>query len=149
MRALATCPAEAMDRRAEQPKPALTRHPGREVRIRALSGLHRLVAQGDPEALDAVMARTRDMDAQVRKGACRALGNTATGSPVPWDAPAACLHDEAEAVRVTAAIELFVHDDPRGDEVLRALGPVDEDSPYHTAFYAVRYHHRVLRPTSP
>ncbi|WP_189382501.1 HEAT repeat domain-containing protein [Streptosporangium nondiastaticum] len=149
MRALAAGLAEAMDRRAEQLMPALTRHPDREVRRWALSGLHRLVAQGDPEALAAVMACARDTDAQVRESACRALGRAATDSPAPWDALAARLHDEAEAVRVTAAIELFVHDDPRGDEVLRALGPVDEDSPYHTAFYAVRYHHRPLHPTSP
>jgi hypothetical protein len=67
-------------------------------------------------------------------------------SPAPSDALAACLHDEVEAVRVTAAIPLFLRDDPRGDEILRNLGPVDQDSPYFAAFHAVWYHHRALGP---
>ncbi|MFD7339149.1 HEAT repeat domain-containing protein [Streptomyces violascens] len=88
----------------------------------------------------ATLACTRDPDARVREQACRALD----GSPGATDALAARLTDEAEAVRVMAAIGLFVRDDPRGDAVLRGLGPVDEDSPCFGAFHQVWYHHRTL-----
>ncbi|MEW2574870.1 HEAT repeat domain-containing protein [Streptomyces syringium] len=146
MRALTAGLAEAMDLRAEQPLPALTRHHDREVRRWAVSGLHRLVAQGDPEALATVMACARDADALVRAGACTALGMAPKGSSASSDALAACLNDEDEAVRVAAAIPLFVRDDPRGDQVLRDLGPVDHDSPYFAEFHDVRYHDRALHP---
>ncbi|MFE5867066.1 HEAT repeat domain-containing protein [Streptomyces roseifaciens] len=146
MRALTAGLSEAMDPRAERPLPALTRHHDREVRRWALSGLHRLVAQGDPETLATVMACTRDADARVREGACRALGTAPKDSSASSDALAACLNDEDESVRVAAAIPLFLRDDPRGDQVLRDLGPVDRDSPYFADFHAVWYHHRALDP---
>ncbi|MGW1869959.1 HEAT repeat domain-containing protein [Streptomyces mauvecolor] len=146
MRALTAGLSEAMDPRAEQPLPALTRHHDREVRRWAISGLHRLVAQGNREALTAVVACTQDTDALVREAACGAVAQASTDSPAPSDALAACLHDEVEAVRVTAAIQLFLRDDPRGDGVLRSLGPIGQDSPYYAAFHAVWYHHRALLP---
>ncbi|MFE9118670.1 ankyrin repeat domain-containing protein [Streptomyces sp. NPDC007172] len=146
MRALAAGLSQAMDPRARQPLLALTRHADREVRLWALSGLHEPVAQGIPEALAAVVTCTRDADALVRAGACRAVARAAPDSPAPSNALAARLHDEVEAVRVTAAIQLFLRDDPRGDGVLRDLEPVDEDSPYFGDFHAVRYHHRAPSP---
>ncbi|MGW2790084.1 HEAT repeat domain-containing protein [Streptomyces sp. NPDC001251] len=146
MRALTAGLSQAVDPRAQQPLSALTRHADREVRLNALSGLHEMVAQGDPEALAAVVTCTRDADALVRAGACRAVARANPDSPAPSNALAARLQDEAEAVRVTATIQLFLRDDPRGDEVVRDLEPVDEDSPYYGEFHAVRYHHRALRP---
>ncbi|MFF7025402.1 HEAT repeat domain-containing protein [Streptomyces klenkii] len=140
MRPLAAGLADALDPRAEQALHTLIHHPDPEVRRWAISGLTSPAASGEPEALAAALACTRDPDAAVREQACRAL----TGSPAPADALAACLTDEAEAVRVTAAIGLFLRDDTRGDAVLRALGPVEEGSPYYGAFHQVRYHHRAL-----
>ncbi|GGY01429.1 HEAT repeat domain-containing protein [Streptomyces hiroshimensis] len=137
MRALAAGLAAAFDPRAERPLPALTRHPDSEVRRRALSGLARQVSQGDPGALAAVTACTRDADPRVREGACRALGDAPAGSPAPAPAPApadalaACLDDEDEGVRITAAVRLAMRDDPRGDEVLRACDTIGKDSPYY------------------
>jgi hypothetical protein len=119
MRPLAAGLADALDPRAGQALYTLIRHPDPEVRRWALSGLTSPATSGDPEALAAAPACTRDPDAGVREQACRALN----GSPAAADALAACLTDEAEAVRVMAAIALFVRDDPRGDAVLRDLGP--------------------------
>ncbi|MFF1375999.1 HEAT repeat domain-containing protein [Streptomyces sp. NPDC058308] len=146
MRALTAGLAGAMDPRAERPLPQLTRHHDPEVRRWALSGLHRAVTTGDPEALAILVTCTRDADARVRAEACRVLGEAPKDSAVPPDALAACLNDEDEAVRVAAAIPLFLRDDPRGDQVLRDLGPVEEDSPHFAAFHAVWYHHRALHP---
>ncbi|WP_370417729.1 HEAT repeat domain-containing protein [Streptomyces sp. QH1-20] len=146
MRALTAGLAEAMDPRAEQPLPALTRHHDREVRRWAISGLQRLVAQGNPEALATVMACARDADALIREGACRTLSMAPKDSSASSDALAACLNDEDEAVRVAAAIPLFLRDDPRGDQVLRDLGTVDHDSPYFAEFHKVWYHDRALHP---
>ncbi|MET9417253.1 HEAT repeat domain-containing protein [Streptomyces klenkii] len=140
MRPLAAGLADALDPRAEQALHTLIHHCDPEVRRWALSGLTSPAVSGDPEALAAALTCTRDPDAAVREQACRAL----TGSRAPADALAACLTDEAEAVRVTAAIGLFLRDDTRGDAVLRALGPVEKDSPYYGAFHQVWHHHRAL-----
>ncbi len=146
MRALAAGLAEAMDPRAEQPLPALTRHHDPEVRHWALSGLHFAVTKGDPKALATVMACTQDADVRVRAAACRVIGAAPKDLSAPSDALAACLNDEDEGVRVAAAIPLFVRDDPRGDQVLRDLGRVEHGSPYFAAFHAVWYHSRTLNP---
>ncbi|MFK0293484.1 HEAT repeat domain-containing protein [Streptomyces sp. NPDC090442] len=143
MRALAAGLAEAVDLRAEQPLPELTRHHDREVRRWAVSGLHWAVGRGNPEALTAVTARTRDAEATVREGACRALGKAPEEFPGPSDALAACLDDDDEAVRVRAAVQLALRDDPRGDEVLRGLDTTDEDSPYRWDLLDVWRHRRA------
>ncbi|GAA4623007.1 hypothetical protein GCM10023196_017470 [Actinoallomurus vinaceus] len=140
--------SDAMDPRAEDPLPALTRHRDGKVRQRAVSGLHSAVGAGNSEALVAVMERTRDEDAAVRRAACTALASTPTQSTAALDALAACLSDEDENVRVTAAAQLALRDDPRGDEILRALDPADENSPYHWLLYDVRRHHRLTPQAS-
>ncbi|UJB41103.1 HEAT repeat domain-containing protein [Streptomyces sp. A1-5] len=131
MRALAAGLAAAFDPRAEQPLPALTRHPDPEVRQRAISGLHGQVSKGNPEALAAITTCTQDTDATVREAACRALGNAPAHLPGPANTLAACLADEREGIRMTAAVRLALRDDPRGDEVLRDCDAVDQGSPYY------------------
>ncbi|MEV5242910.1 HEAT repeat domain-containing protein [Streptomyces cinnamoneus] len=132
MRSLAAALANAWDPRSEPPMTALTRHPDGQVRRTAVSGLDRPVAAGDPEALATVVAATRDTDATVRESACHTLGRAAPEDcATAANALAARLDDEAEPVRVTAAIQLALRDDPRGDEVLTALEPVDDTSPYY------------------
>ncbi|WP_372404213.1 HEAT repeat domain-containing protein [Streptomyces luteireticuli] len=132
MRPLAAGLAEALDPRAEKPLPALTRHPDARVRSRTVGGLSRQVQQADPDAVAAVLARTRDTDAKVREAACRVLLRARADDPAPCDALAACLSDPEEAVRFTAAVQLALRDDPRGDALLDALdGIVDRTSPYY------------------
>ncbi|MDI3405621.1 HEAT repeat domain-containing protein [Streptomyces cavernicola] len=142
MRALTAGLTAAFDPRAEQHLPVLTRHPDPEVRQRAVSGLHGQVAKGHPEAVAAVTACTRDTYAMVRETACTALGHAPADSPGPADALAACLTDEDEGVRITAAVRLALRDDPRGDEVLRAYDAVDEGSPYYWDLLDVWRHRR-------
>ncbi|MFF4160876.1 HEAT repeat domain-containing protein [Streptomyces sp. NPDC001678] len=105
-----------MDPRAEKPLPALTRYADAQVRSwAAIGGLQWQVQQADTDALAAVLACTRDADARVREGACRALLRARADDPAPCDALAACLSDSEEAVRVTAAVQLALRDDHRGD----------------------------------
>jgi hypothetical protein len=73
------------------------------------------------------------------------LGAAPTHSTAASDALAACLSDEDENVRVTAAAHLALRDDPRGGEVLRGLDPADEDSPYHWLLHDVLRHRRNAR----
>ncbi|MFF7730898.1 HEAT repeat domain-containing protein [Streptomyces sp. NPDC008001] len=146
MRALTAGLAGAMDPRAQQPLPALTRHGDPEVRRWAISGLGWAVRKGNPEALATLTACTRDTEARVRAEACRVLGDVPKDFFTSSETLAACLNDEDEAVRVAAAIPLFLRDDTRGDRVLRDLGPVEQGSPYFAAFHAVWYHHRALGP---
>ncbi|GHC72237.1 HEAT repeat domain-containing protein [Streptomyces cinnamoneus] len=144
MRSLTAALSNAWDPRSEQPMTALTRHPDGQVRGTAVAGLHRPVAAGDPGALATVVACTQDTDATVRETACHTLGQAAPkGSPTAADALAARLGDEAEPVRVTAAVQLAQRDDPRGDEVLAALEPVDDTSPYYWQLDDVRRHRRT------
>ncbi|WP_050515558.1 ankyrin repeat domain-containing protein [Streptomyces rimosus] len=140
MRELTAGLADACDDRADGPLLALTRHSDAVVRRRAVSGLFRAVSQGTPEALAAAAARTRDMDAQVRAGACWVLRWAHVDAGVASDTLAACLDDEDEAVRVAAAAGLALRDDPRGDDVLDGLDAADPDSPYHWTLYDVWRH---------
>ncbi|WP_169314285.1 ankyrin repeat domain-containing protein [Streptomyces piniterrae] len=123
--------SDAMDPRAEESLPAFTRHPDGRIRQLAVSGLRSAVGAGNPEALAAVLARTRDEDAAVRQAACAALALAPAHSAAPADALAGCLADGDERVRVTAAAQLALRDDPRGEEILRGLEPADEGSPYY------------------
>ncbi|MFF4607871.1 HEAT repeat domain-containing protein [Streptomyces sp. NPDC001339] len=148
MRALTAGLVDALDPRAKQLLPTLTRHHDSEVRKWAVSGLHGPVAWGDPEALAAAIERTQDANAVVRVQACRALAEAPTDSPAPSNALAACLHDEEEAVRVTAAVRLALRDDPRGDEVLRGLNSTDQDSPYYWDLYDVWRHRETPSPAN-
>ncbi|MEU1313276.1 ankyrin repeat domain-containing protein [Streptomyces cinnamoneus] len=144
MRSLTAALSNAWDPRSEQPMTALTRHHDGQVRGIAVAGLHRPVAAGDPGALATVVACTRDPDATVRESACGTLGRAAPkGSSTAADALAARLGDEAEPVRVTAAVQLALRDDPRGDEVLAALEPVDDTSPYYWELDTVWRHRRT------
>ncbi|CAM5441714.1 HEAT repeat domain-containing protein [Streptomyces abikoensis] len=143
MRPLAAGLAGAMDPRAGGPLPALTRHPDAQVRACAVGGLSWQVQQANTDALAAVLACTRDPDAHVREVACRALLRAPADDPAPCDALAACLSDPEEAVRVTAAIQLALRDDNRGDPLLDALeGIVDVTSPYYWPLYEVWRHRR-------
>ncbi|GHF40166.1 HEAT repeat domain-containing protein [Streptomyces morookaense] len=133
--------ADAMDPRAERPLPALTRYPDAQVRSWAVGGLQWQVQQANPDALAAVLACTRDADAQVREAACRALLRARADDPAPCDALAACLSDPEEAVRITAAVQLALRDDHRGDALLDALdGTVDRISPYYWPLHDVWRH---------
>ncbi|MFD0853157.1 HEAT repeat domain-containing protein, partial [Actinomadura adrarensis] len=129
--------------RAREPLPELTRHRDGSVRQSAVNGLHGEIHAGNPEALAAVIERTRDEESGVRHAACMALrfAPMRSGSS---DALAACLSDEDEKVRVTAAAHLALRDDPRGDDVLDALGYPDEDSPYYWLIYEVSRHQRLI-----
>ncbi|WP_424886804.1 HEAT repeat domain-containing protein [Streptomyces sp. XH2] len=141
MRPLAAGLADAMDPRAGKPLPALTRHPDAKVRSWAVGGLGWQVQQGNSGALAAVIACTRDADARVREVACRTLLRARAGDPAPCDALAACLSDIEEAVRVTAAVQLALRDDHRGDALLDALdATVDQTSPYYWPLYEVWRH---------
>ncbi|WP_372405321.1 HEAT repeat domain-containing protein [Streptomyces luteireticuli] len=143
MRPLTAGLTGAMDPRAEKPLPALTRHPDAQVRSWAVGGLHWQVQQGNADALAAVLACTRDANAGVREGACRALLRARADDPAPCDALAACLSDSEEAVRVTAAVQLALRDDPRGDALLDSLdNTVDRTSPYYWPLRDVWRHRR-------
>ncbi|MCC3773300.1 HEAT repeat domain-containing protein [Streptomyces sp. UNOB3_S3] len=143
MRPLAAGLAGAMDSRAEKLLPALARHADAQVRSWAVGGLHWQVQQSDADALAAVLACTRDADARVREGACRALLRARADDPAPGDALATCLSDSEEAVRVTAAVQLALRGDHRGDALLDALdGTVDRTSPYYWPLHDVWRHRR-------
>ncbi|WP_171168130.1 HEAT repeat domain-containing protein [Streptomyces sp. I05A-00742] len=142
LRTLTLALGNASDPRARRPLPALARNHDAGVRRWAVKGLYGPVSDGDTEALAAVLACTGDVDAEVRESACWALGEAPAGSPAS-DALAACLGDEDEAVRVVAATRLGLRDDPRGDEVLRALGDVGQDSPYYWHLDSLRRHRRA------
>ncbi|WKK23991.1 HEAT repeat domain-containing protein [Streptomyces olivoreticuli] len=146
MRELTAGLSDALDPRATRALPALTRHHDAEVRRRAVSGLQWPIRTGNHQALAAVVACTRDADAAVRVGACKALGDAPTDALVASDALAVCLHDEDEAVRVTAAVRLALRDDPRGDEVLRSVNNTAQDSPYYWDLHDVWRHRQVPNP---
>ncbi len=125
--------ADAQDPRAQGPLPELTRHFDSKVRQWAVGGLHRAVEAESPQALEAVVERTGDEDAAVRRAACMALASAPPDTTGVSDVLAACLDDPDETVRVEAAARLAMRDDPRGAEVLRGLdatGGTDEGSPY-------------------
>ncbi|MFC5724746.1 HEAT repeat domain-containing protein [Streptomyces gamaensis] len=146
MRPLTAGLAEAEDPRAEKPLPTLTRYPDARVRAKAVGGLHWQVQQANPDALAAVLARTRDTDARVRARACQALLQAPADDPAPCDALAACLSDSEENVRITAAVQLALRDDHRGDALLDALDGSDRTSPYYWELDQVwRHRHRQNR----
>ncbi|WP_369355298.1 HEAT repeat domain-containing protein [Streptomyces sp. cg2] len=147
-RALTAGLVAALDPRAERPLPALTRHPAPEVRALAITGLHGQVSKGHPQALTVVTTCTRDADATVREAACTALGNAPADLTGPADALAACLADEREGIRITAAVRLALRDDPRGDELLRDYDAVDQGSPYYWDLLDV-WRHRTPKPADP
>ncbi|WP_435868945.1 HEAT repeat domain-containing protein [Actinomadura coerulea] len=86
------------------------------------------------------MERTQDEGAAVRQAACLILGFAPTRSTAASDALATSLSDDEEKVRVTAAAQLALRDDPRGDDVLGALDHTDEHSPYRWLLYDVSCH---------
>ncbi|MFF4160920.1 HEAT repeat domain-containing protein [Streptomyces sp. NPDC001678] len=127
---------------------ALTRHADPHVRAGAVSGLSFPVNAGDEEAVAAVVERARDEVPAVRRSACQVLGAVPAGhpditvahtpaGPLRLDTLAACLSDEEEDVRVTAAFGLGMSDDPRADDVLRLYEGLGEDSSYHWELYSV------------
>ncbi|MGI5171237.1 HEAT repeat domain-containing protein [Spirillospora sp. CA-253888] len=116
---------------------ALTDHHDRSVRRWAASGLDRPVRQGHPAATATAVRLTRDDDPVTRWHACRLLGSAPADHPDAMDTLAACLTDPDENVRVTAAIQLTLHDDPRGDELLNGLTDVTEDAPWYWELDAV------------
>ncbi|WP_234379162.1 ankyrin repeat domain-containing protein [Streptomyces sp. IGB124] len=139
-RALTAGLVDAQDLRAEEPLPALTRHRDALVRQRAVGGLHRAVEAENPEALAALVASTRDEDEAVRRAACRGLACAPLHAEGISNVIAACLADGDEGVRVEAAARLAMRQDPRGEEILRALDASDEESPYHWLLYDVHRH---------
>ncbi|MBO0657453.1 hypothetical protein J1792_33495 [Streptomyces triculaminicus] len=149
MRPLAAGLTDALDPRAEKPLHALTRYPDAQVRSWAVGGLHWQVQQASADALAAVLACTRDADARVREVACRALLRARADDPAPCDALAARLSDPEEAVRVTAAVQLALRDDHRGDALLNALADtVDQTSPYYWPLYDVWRHRQKGEPVN-
>ncbi len=139
-RALTAGLADAQDLRAEVPLPALTRHVDGKVRQWAISGLRRAAEAESPEALAALIEGTTDEDAAMRLAACRTLASAPPHVAGASGALAARLTDADESVRVEAAVRLALRGDPRGDEVLRGLGAVDEGSPYYWLLYDVHRH---------
>lgn len=143
--------AGSMDPRAVAPLTTLTRHPDDRVRELAVQGLPYPMNTGNEEAVTAVVARARDDVPAVRRAACRALGSVPAGYPevtvahVPYgplrlDALAGCLSDAEEDVRVTAAGQLAMNDDPRADGVLCSYEGIGQDSPYYWELYSVWPH---------
>jgi hypothetical protein len=137
----------ALDPRAERPLHDLARHADSGVRGWAVFGLRYGVDAGRRDALATVLACTRDEAAEVRRGACAALVS-APAAEVS-DALAACLTDETEDVRVTAAVQLALRDDPRGDEILAALDATDAEGPYFGQLYDVERHRRKTDAAAP
>ncbi|MFD0375802.1 HEAT repeat domain-containing protein [Streptomyces sp. NPDC127112] len=143
MRPLTAGLAGAMDPRAEKPLRALTHHHDAKVRCSAVGGLQRQVQQANAEALATVLTCTSDTDAEVREVACRTLLRAPASDPAPSNALAACLSDPEEAVRVTAAVQLALRNDHRGDALLDALdNTIDRTSPYYWPLDEVRRHRR-------
>ncbi|QDN81272.1 hypothetical protein FNV64_41920 [Streptomyces sp. S1A1-7] len=138
----------ALDPRAERPLHDLARHADSEVRGWAVFGLRYGVDAGRRDALATVLACTRDEAAEVRRGACAALVSAPADSEVS-DALAACLTDETEEVRVTAAVQLALRDDSRGDEILAALDATDVEGPYFGQLYDVGRHRRKTDSAAP
>ncbi|MET9944057.1 HEAT repeat domain-containing protein [Streptomyces sp. NPDC006341] len=132
--------ADALDPRAGEPLPALTRHFDGKVRQWAIGGLGPALKMESPEALAAILERTGDKDAAVRRAACTALAFAPPHTVHASDTLATCLADADESVRVEAAARLALRDDPRGDDVLSGLDPTDESSPYHWLLYDVSRH---------
>ncbi|WP_432066261.1 ankyrin repeat domain-containing protein [Streptomyces sp. C10-9-1] len=98
--------ADAQDPRAQEPLPELTRHFDSNVRQWAVGGLHRAVEAKSPQALEAVVERTGDEDAAVRRAACMALASAPPHTAGVSDVLAACLDDPDETVRAEAAAVL-------------------------------------------
>ncbi|UQI48509.1 HEAT repeat domain-containing protein [Streptomyces sp. HU2014] len=131
VRALTAGLSNARDPRADEPLPALSRSADADTRKWALSGLSYPVAANCPEAVAAVVERLRDEDPKVRQAAVAAfMWGPAEKSSVIADALAERLTDDDPEVRVTAAVRLAMRDDPRGDDVIDGLGPVDEETWY-------------------
>ncbi|MCF2530332.1 ankyrin repeat domain-containing protein [Yinghuangia soli] len=152
---------DALDPRADEALPALTRHGAAKVRTWAVGGLRRAVESGHPEATAAVVACLEDDAPAVRRVACMSLGHAPaeptgltgrtgrtgrTGPPSASDLLASRLLDPDESVRVEAAGRLALRGDARGDEVLDGLGTIGEDSPYRWLLYDVfRYRYRAAQ----
>ncbi|MFI6586744.1 ankyrin repeat domain-containing protein [Embleya sp. NPDC050493] len=139
---------DAMDPRAGQALPSLTRHLDAKVREQAVGGLRSEIETASPEALVAATERVGDANAAVRRAACRALAFAPPDTADVSDLLAGCLDDPDRDVRVEAAARLALRADPRGDEILRGLDPTDEDSPYHWLLDDV-YRHRASRRRTP
>ncbi|MFI1585457.1 HEAT repeat domain-containing protein [Embleya sp. NPDC020630] len=133
---------EAMDPRAEEALPELTRHLDAEVRKRAVEGLGRAIERAEPDALAAGTECLGDTNAGVRRAACLSLALAPPDTGDVSDLLAACLVDPDRDVRVEAAARLALRDDPRGDEILRGLAPADVEAPYYWLLYDV-YRHRA------
>ncbi|MFC9970689.1 HEAT repeat domain-containing protein [Spirillospora sp. NPDC127200] len=137
MRTLAAGLADAVSPRTTERLIALADHRDRQVRQWAVSGLHWAVRERRPAATATAVRLTRDDDPGIRRQACRLLGSAPADHPDAADTLAACLDDPDEDVRITAAIQLALHDDPRGDELLNGLTDVSEDSPWYWELDAV------------
>ncbi|MBB5117916.1 hypothetical protein AF335_10120 [Streptomyces eurocidicus] len=148
VRSLTAGLANARDPRAEEPLPALARHPDAGTRRWALSGLSYLVTGGRPEAVAAVVECLRDEDPTVRQAACAAFVWTRAASPAVKDALAERLTDEDLDVRVMAAVRLGLLDDPRGDEVVAGLDEVEETDRYRWGLLDLWSHQRARANSS-
>ncbi len=99
----------------------LARHADSGVRGWAVFGLRYGVDAGRRDALAAVLACTRDEAAEVRRGPAPRW------SPRPRIPRSRTLRRASptrrRTYRVTAAVQLALRDDPRGDEILAALTP--------------------------
>ncbi|MFE5869560.1 hypothetical protein ACFQ6V_13045 [Streptomyces roseifaciens] len=83
MRPLVAGLTGALDPRAEKLLPALARYADAQVWSWAVGGLQWQVQQADTDALAAVIACTRDVDARVREVACRVLLQARADDPAP------------------------------------------------------------------
>ncbi|MFI6515409.1 HEAT repeat domain-containing protein [Spirillospora sp. NPDC050679] len=136
MRTLTAGLADAVSPRTTERLIALTDHHDQHVRQWAASGLHWAVRERDPAATATAVRLTGADDPKIRWEACRLLGSAPADDPNAADALAARLDDPDENVRVTAAIQLAMRDDPRGDELLNGLTDVSEDAPWYWDFDA-------------
>ncbi|MER5539143.1 hypothetical protein [Streptomyces mirabilis] len=89
----------------------------------AVFGLRYGVDAGRHDALATVLACALDEAAEVRRGACAAL--------------------------VSAAVQLSLRDDPRGDEILAALDAGDDEGPYFGQLHDVGRHRRKTDAAAP
>ncbi|MGW2627880.1 HEAT repeat domain-containing protein [Streptomyces chattanoogensis] len=103
---------------------ALTRDPDAEVRIRACTaGMHddELL----PEITQALLLMAEDPDPDLRAAAAGTLAGSRDRTPAVANALATLLDEDDQLVRLEATYGLALRNDPRTDEAIDRVGPLD------------------------
>ncbi|MEU9234497.1 HEAT repeat domain-containing protein [Streptomyces subrutilus] len=128
--------------RAEAALLAHVAHHDAEVRRAVAGGLGTPLDSTElsEAAIEALLVLMTDVDAAVRRAACRSAGQGRDLDPVLAEAMAALLDDTDRQVQVIAVYGLALHDDERCVEAARRLGPPQPGYPD-----AEDYRHAVWR----